>query len=75
MRPGRLPDIRPVQVRWPDGRAWAVERVVARDDFTTPDGSLVTRWRVIIAGLPKTLYQAGDAWFVRVPRQTGGPPC
>ncbi|OUO62062.1 hypothetical protein B5F74_02295 [Collinsella sp. An271] len=73
MRPGRMPEVRPIQVRWPDGRAWRVERIVARDEYTMPGaGGLVVRWRVILAGQLKTLYQQGDTWFVRARKQTGG---
>lgn len=66
IRPGGLPEERPVRVSWPDGRFWAVERVYGRDEYGSPaDGNLVVRWRVLMAGLPKILYQEGDSWFVR----------
>lgn len=29
------------------------------------DGNLVVRWRVMIAGRPKILYQEADRWYVR----------
>lgn len=66
MRPGGIPDMRPVRVRWPDGRSWPIDRVTGRDEYGSPaDANLVVRWRVMIGTQPKTLYQEGTRWYVR----------
>lgn len=66
IRPGGLPETSPVRVGWPDGRSWPVERVIGRDEYgSLADGNLVVRWRVMIAGRPKILYQESDRWYVR----------
>ena len=44
----------------------ARERVIGRDEYgSLADGNLVVRWRVMIAGRPKILYQESDRWYVR----------
>ena len=76
LRPGGIPDMRPVRVHWPDGRNWPIDRVTGRDEYGSPaDGNLVIRWRVMIGTQPKILYQEGDRWYVRARRRTGGSAC
>lgn len=73
MRPGGLPAELPVRVTWSDGRSWHIERIIGRDEYgSKADGNLVVRWRVLIAGQPKVLYQQGSSWFVRARRKTEG---
>lgn len=73
MRPGGLPAERPVRVMWPDGRSWRVERVIGRDEYgSVADGNLVVRWRVLLAGQPKILFQEGARWYVRAKRPERG---
>lgn len=68
LEPGRLPRFVPARVGWHDGRQWEVERIYGHEPMADADGSEVMRWRVMIGGRPRYLYEGPGGWFV-APRE------
>ena len=64
MEPGCLPRFEPFRVRWHDGRRWEIEHIYGHESMTDADGSEVVRWRVMIGGRSRYLYEGPDGWFV-----------
>lgn len=67
--PGRLPYIEPFRIRWHDTRRWEIDRIYGHEVAGREDGREVVRWRILIRGVPKYLYQKGTEWFVVPKRQ------
>lgn len=66
--PGMAPYMEPFRVCWHDMRKWEVERIYGHEVVGSEDGHEVVRWRVLIRGAPKYLFQAPTGWFV-IPRR------
>lgn len=61
--PGARSWVEPVAVRWYDGRRWGIERIYGHEVVGVENGNEIVRWRVMISGQPKYVYQGKD-WFV-----------
>ena len=62
--PGRIAHEEPFRVRWEDGRRWEIERIYGHEAVGTEDGGDIVRWRVLIGGAPKYIYDGPMGWFV-----------
>lgn len=62
--PGRLPYNEPFRIRWHDARKWEIGRIYGSEVVGVEDGENVVRWRVMLKGVPKYLFQKGLEWFV-----------
>lgn len=61
--PGARSWVEPVAVRWYDGRRWEIESIFGHEVVGVENDNEVVRWRVMISGQPKYVYQGKD-WFV-----------
>ncbi len=62
-------NIRPLKIRWADGRVWDVDRVI--HTCQSPDCSYSgIRYTVLIDGMEKYVYHEQRRWYVLVQEET-----
>ena len=69
--PGMTPYIEPFRICWYDMRKWEIERIYGHEVVGSEGGREVVRWRILIRGVPKYLYQRDTEWFV-IPKRPAG---
>ena len=57
--------VRPVRIRWPDGRSWEIQSIYDRREFgRAAFGNLCVRWAVCVARRRRELFWEPGDFFV-----------